>query len=106
MSELLHDAPVEATTVGPDFVVVHHGTQVHRYDELERQVRPTSSTASRSRTLADPGGERLCTIATVNDVHFGETVCGLVEGHGRHRTGALGGAGRDAVPGHDEHAAP
>ena len=29
------------------------------------------------RTLPRPGGELLCTVATVNDVHFGETVCGL-----------------------------
>ena len=31
------------------------------------------------RTLPRPG-ELLCRFATVNDVHFGETVCGLVEG--------------------------
>jgi predicted phosphodiesterase len=29
-------------------------------------------------TLARPGGTRLATIATVNDVHFGETECGLL----------------------------
>jgi predicted phosphodiesterase len=34
----------------------------------------------RFRTLPEPG-EELCRIATVNDVHFGETVCGLLEGH-------------------------
>jgi 3',5'-cyclic AMP phosphodiesterase CpdA len=28
------------------------------------------------RTLSRPPGERLATVATVNDVHFGETVCG------------------------------
>ena len=28
------------------------------------------------RTLPRPAGELLCTVATVNDVHFGETVCG------------------------------
>ncbi|HUY85813.1 MAG TPA: hypothetical protein VMU77_01760, partial [Acidimicrobiales bacterium] len=27
-------------------------------------------------TLPRPAGERLCTIATVNDLHFGEDVCG------------------------------
>jgi 3',5'-cyclic AMP phosphodiesterase CpdA len=32
------------------------------------------------RTLPRPGQE-LCRVATVNDVHFGETVCGLMEGH-------------------------
>src|SRR5690606_39226843 len=31
-------------------------------------------------TLPEPGGEMLCRFATVNDVHFGETECGIVEG--------------------------
>ena len=30
------------------------------------------------RTLAAPAGPLLTTIATVNDVHFGETVCGMI----------------------------
>lgn len=29
------------------------------------------------RTLDSPPGERICTIATVSDLHFGEEVCGL-----------------------------
>ena len=29
-------------------------------------------------TLAEPPGELLATFATVNDVHFGETVCGMI----------------------------
>ena len=33
----------------------------------------------RYRTLPRPG-PRLATLATVNDVHFGETVCGIIEG--------------------------
>ena len=32
------------------------------------------------RTLPRPGGERLATVATVNDVHFGENECGVIEG--------------------------
>lgn len=32
------------------------------------------------RTLDRPGGERLATFATVNDLHFGETECGVIEG--------------------------
>ena len=39
------------------------------------------------RTLPRPPGERLATVTTVNDVHFGETVCGMHRGH-RSRTGA------------------
>ena len=30
------------------------------------------------RTLVPPPGALLATIATVNDVHFGETVCGMI----------------------------
>ena len=29
------------------------------------------------RTLVQPPGELVATIATANDVHFGETMCGL-----------------------------
>jgi predicted phosphodiesterase len=32
------------------------------------------------RTLAVPPGRRLATLATVNDVHFGETECGRIDG--------------------------
>ncbi len=32
------------------------------------------------RTLPRPGGELLCRFATVNDVHFGEIECGVMEG--------------------------
>ena len=32
------------------------------------------------RTLDRPGGELLCRFATVNDAHFGETSCGVIEG--------------------------
>jgi predicted phosphodiesterase len=32
------------------------------------------------RTLPRPGGDRLATFATVNDVHFGEVECGVLEG--------------------------
>ena len=34
------------------------------------------------RTLDRPPGERLATIATVNDVHFGEVECGILDGWG------------------------
>jgi Icc protein len=32
------------------------------------------------RTLERPAGELLCTVATANDVHFGEERCGIIEG--------------------------
>ena len=40
----------------------------------------TSSMGVEVRTLARPG-ELLCRFATVNDVHFGEEVCGILEGY-------------------------
>lgn len=68
----------ELTTVGPDFAVVHDGATVHRFEGLtpdtEQQIDGFSF-----RTLPEPG-ERLATFATVNDVHFGERVCGIIEG--------------------------
>jgi 3',5'-cyclic-AMP phosphodiesterase len=68
----------ELTTVADDEVVVHDGTQVHRWEGLEPNTEHTLG-GFELRTLPRPG-ERLATVATVNDVHFGEEVCGLMEG--------------------------
>jgi predicted phosphodiesterase len=65
-------------TVGPDFAVVHEGTEVRRYDGLEPDA-PQQVEGFTFRTLPVPG-ERLATFATVNDVHFGETECGVIDG--------------------------
>ena len=70
---------MDLTTVADDEVVfhrrgepiVHRGLQPDTAHELEGMS---------FRTLPRPG-EELCRIATVNDVHFGETVCGVLEGH-------------------------
>lgn len=70
---------VEVTTVGIDFAVLHDEHEVRRIDGLApattHQVDGTEFT-----TLPHPGGELLSRFATVNDVHFGETECGVVEG--------------------------
>lgn len=47
------------------------------------------------RTLDRPGGERLATFATVNDLHFGETECGVIEGMD---LGPILSAGPDEAP--------
>lgn len=68
----------ELTTVADDEAVVHDGHEVRRYEDL----RPDSHHVIEGfafHTLPR-WGERLATVATVNDVHFGETVCGLMEG--------------------------
>jgi len=41
-------------------------------------VAPDELVPAAVRTLAAPAGPHLTTIATVNDVHFGETVCGMI----------------------------
>lgn len=70
---------MELTTVGDDVAVVHDGTEVRRYEGLEPDtVHDIDGFAF--RTLPRPDGEMLCRFTTVNDVHFGETVCGIIEG--------------------------
>ncbi len=62
-----------------DEAVVHDGFDVRRYPGLEPDhVYEIERFAF--RTLARPSGEHLCTFATVNDVHFGEVECGIIEG--------------------------
>lgn len=45
---------------------------------IEGLAEVTDEMPAAVRTLADPPGELLATFATVNDVHFGETVCGMI----------------------------
>lgn len=71
---------IEVTTVADDLAVLHVDGEAHRfegldpdteYELLERQIR----------TLTRPPGELLCRVATVNDVHFGETEAGRIDDH-------------------------
>jgi Icc protein len=69
----------ELTTVADDEAVVHVGSCVRRYRNL------ASGTTYRldgveARTLRRPEGELLSVVATVNDVHFGEIECGMIDG--------------------------
>lgn len=68
----------ELTTVGPDFAVVHTGTDVTRFDGL-RPDTDHELCGFRFRTLPEPG-PLLSRFVTVNDVHFGETEAGIIEG--------------------------
>ena len=70
--------PPELTTVGPDFAVVHEGPLVRRYADLEPGTH--HELEGFAFTTLAPRGELLATFATVNDVHFGEEVCGEVHG--------------------------
>ncbi len=69
----------ELTSVADDEAVVHVGADVRVYDELIPGTDYTYDGHS-FRTFPDLG-ERLATFATVNDVHFGETVCGVLESY-------------------------
>jgi predicted phosphodiesterase len=68
----------ELTTVADDEAVIHDGTSTHRYDGLAPDADHEIEGFT-FRTLPRLGA-RLATFATVNDVHFGETECGIIEG--------------------------
>jgi len=69
----------ELTTVSEDEAVVHVGEEVRRYRHLEPATRYNLDGID-AVTLTHPGGELLSVVATVNDLHFGETRCGFIEG--------------------------
>jgi Icc protein len=70
---------MEVSTVADDEVVLHDGTDVHVYAGLAPGTEHELDGLT-VRTLDRPAGELLCRFATVNDVHFGETECGVIEG--------------------------
>src|SRR3954466_12721850 len=70
---------LEVTTVADDEAVLFDGAEVVHYIDLEPDTAYDHD-GTPFRTLPRPPGERLATIATVNDVHFGETECGILEG--------------------------
>ena len=68
---------VEITTVADDFVVLHDGPTALRIDGLDPDTHYDIRGAA-FRTLARPAGELLSRFVTLNDVHFGEVVCGYM----------------------------
>lgn len=70
---------MELTTVTDTEAVLHDGPRVVRVDGL-RPDREHTVEGVTLRTLPRPGGERLATVATISDVHIGETECGRYEG--------------------------
>ncbi len=82
-------APWELTTRADDAVVWHRrragaeagtGADVLRRDGLPPDTEVTVEGLT-ARTLPRPGGQLLCRVATVNDVHFGEEECGRIDDH-------------------------
>lgn len=70
----------EVTTVADDEVVIYDGADVRRYESLAPDTAHDLDGVT-VRTQPRPGSELLCRFATVNDVHFGETECGILEGY-------------------------
>jgi Icc protein len=70
----------EVRTTGPYHVatVAGLGSDTEYPLAIESHAEVTDELPATVSTLADPGGRALTTIATVNDVHFGETVCGML----------------------------
>lgn len=71
---------IEITTVADDLAVLHDGADVHRFPGLA-PGREHELLGQVVRTLDRPAGELLATVATVNDVHFGEVECGRIDDH-------------------------
>ncbi len=71
--------PVEVATIADDEAVLFEGGTAHCYAGLQPGTEQSAGPHT-VRTLRRPPGERLATVATVNDVHLGETVCGLIDG--------------------------
>jgi predicted phosphodiesterase len=79
------DAPPSApelSTVADDEVVVHVGSEVHRWTGLapDTETDVAVGVLGRAVRTLPRRGELLARVATVNDVHFGETVCGHIDG--------------------------
>jgi 3',5'-cyclic-AMP phosphodiesterase len=74
---------LELTTVADDLAVIHHGTDVHHYNDLAPDAtytfHPEGAEPVVVRTLSRPAGQLLSRFCTVNDVHFGEVECGRID---------------------------
>ncbi|HVM53922.1 MAG TPA: metallophosphoesterase [Acidimicrobiales bacterium] len=71
---------MDLTTLAPDEAVFFDRGEPTHVVDLEPDTDHDIEGLPRFRTLREPAGERLATFATVNDVHFGETVCGVIGG--------------------------
>ena len=78
-----------ARTIGPHHVACFSGlTPGGEYAvTVEGHAGEEPHLPDRVQTLERPSGALLATIATVNDVHFGEDVCGVIYGTPEHELG-------------------
>jgi predicted phosphodiesterase len=70
---------LEVWTVADDEIVATDGTDVLILEGLAPGTEVDVPGLGPVRTLERPPGERLATVCTVNDVHFGEVECGRIE---------------------------
>jgi predicted phosphodiesterase len=70
---------MEVWTVADDEIVATDGSEVLVLGGLEPATEVEVPGVGPVRTLPRPPGERLATICTVNDVHFGEVECGRID---------------------------
>ncbi len=71
------------SSVGDDFAVFHMPLEVGATTRIVHDLKPSSEYTIDGvtfTTLGRPAGELLSVFATANDVHFGETQCGVVGG--------------------------
>ncbi|MEO7370317.1 MAG: hypothetical protein ABIZ69_05615, partial [Ilumatobacteraceae bacterium] len=72
---------MDITTVADDLIVAHQpgpGGDVVRLTGLQPESTHLVGD-SEVRTLRRPGGQLLCRLGTVNDLHLGETECGRID---------------------------
>ncbi|MGK2959375.1 MAG: metallophosphoesterase family protein [Acidimicrobiales bacterium] len=79
MSVAHESLAAELTTVSDDEAVLFAGSDVRHYVDLTPDTKYVLDGVD-VHTLPRPPGELLSVLATVNDVHFGETECGVIEG--------------------------
>jgi len=70
---------VEVWTVADDEIVTTDGAEVRVLGGLQPGTDVDVPGVGLVRTLERPSGERLATLCTVNDVHFGEVECGRID---------------------------
>jgi predicted phosphodiesterase len=89
----------EVETVGPFHVARVEGLAADtEYPLAVDGAMVTDWLPSRVRTLVQPPGELLATIATANDVHFGETECGRTGDAATDSIGPILGVGPGDTP--------
>jgi 3',5'-cyclic AMP phosphodiesterase CpdA len=91
--------PYEVNTEGPFHDARFTGLAPDtKYDLAVEGVEPDRWLPAQVRTLVQPRGRLVATVATANDVHFGETECGLTGDPATDAIGPVLRSGPDELP--------